>query len=144
MSSLNDMEHHAVHMQQQTFKYLFLCRSLQVQTVDVFLSLRGMRRRIVYCLFCRLHLSVALSTKSTKFGSRYLVDRLSEGHKIWCVRSLGFAVHQCGLPRLVNFGAGSPWGARILKGVKIIFVMLFSYIVWPRAVKFCTLRTIGA
>jgi len=29
-----------------------------------------------------------LSLKSTKFGSRYLVDRLSEGDKMWHIGSL--------------------------------------------------------
>jgi len=39
---------------------------------------------IVSCLSF-IGLSVTLSTKSTKFGSRYFVDRLSQGDQIWQV-----------------------------------------------------------
>jgi len=42
-------------------------------------------------------LSVTLSTKSTKFAIRYLVDTLPEGDEIWQIDSPGLAVglHQC-------------------------------------------------
>ena len=86
--------------------------------------------------FCRPRLSVTLSTKSAKFGSRYLVDRFSEGDEIWYIGSPGLAVHQ---PRLVIFGPCR----RPPSGVKK-FVALFSYIVWPSAMKFGTTRGIGA
>jgi len=46
--------------------------------------------------FFQPRLSVTLSTKSTKFGSRYLVDRLSKGGEIWHVVSPGLAVHRHG------------------------------------------------
>ena len=45
--------------------------------------------------FTVFFLSVTLSMKSTKFGSRYLVDRLSEEDEIWHIGSPGLAVHQC-------------------------------------------------
>jgi len=44
--------------------------------------------------FCRSCLSVCLSTKSTKFGSRYLLDRLSEGDNIDHIGSPGIAVYR--------------------------------------------------
>jgi len=50
-------------------------------------------RNVVYCF-----LSVTLSTKSTKstkFGSRYLVDKLSEAYEIWHIGSSGLAADQC-------------------------------------------------
>ena len=40
------------------------------------------RGDIVYSS-CRSHPSITLSAKSTKFDSRYLVDRLSDGDEIW-------------------------------------------------------------
>jgi len=47
-------------------------------------------------LFVSLSVSVTLLTISSKFGSRNLVDRLSQEHEIWQVdrRSLA-TVHQC-------------------------------------------------
>jgi len=44
-------------------------------------------------LFCRSRLSVTLSTKPTKFCSRYLVQGLSEGDEIWHFGSPSLAVH---------------------------------------------------
>ena len=45
---------------------------------------------VIYCFF--VGLSVMLSTKSTKFGHRYLLHRLSEWDKIWQVDRIGLAV----------------------------------------------------
>jgi len=55
------------------------------------------------------------SVKSTKFSRRYQIVRLSEGNEIWHIGSPDFSVyHEIGelWPR------ESPWGAKILKGVK--------------------------
>jgi len=51
-------------------------------------------------------LSVTPSTKSTKFGSRYLVEGFSEWDEIWQVDRRGLDVHQ------------DQDGAKVLKGVK--------------------------
>jgi len=70
-----------------------------------------------------------LSTTSTKFGSKYLTDGSSEGDEIWQIDRGDLAAHQyrdfIGLlcPR------ETPWGAKILKGVKK-FATFVSYIVW--------------
>jgi len=45
-------------------------------------------------------LSVTLSKKSTKFGSRYLVDRLSEGDETWQIDRGGLAVNIAGIDEL--------------------------------------------
>jgi len=49
---------------------------------------------------------------------------------------------------IAGIGDLRPWrtpsGTKILKGVKKIFVTLFSYIVWPQSVKFGTMRDIIA
>jgi len=47
--------------------------------------------------------------KSTNFGSRCLVDRLTEGDEIWQIDREGLAV---------TVGPGTPWGAKILRGLK--------------------------
>ena len=67
-----------------------------VETCCFFLSPHGMRRHTIYCLFVSLSVSVTLLTISSKFGSRNLIDRLSQEHEIWQVdrRSLA-TVHQC-------------------------------------------------
>ena len=72
-------------------------------------------------------------TKATKFGSKYVIDWLSEGEDIWHIGSPGLAVHHCW--NWWTLARGSPWSAKILKGVKIS-VTLFSYIIWPSAMKF--------
>ena len=61
---------------------------------------------------CVCFLSVTPSTKSTKFGSRYVVDEFSERDEIWQLDIYieGLAVDTSG-PRLVNFGPGGPPGA---------------------------------
>jgi len=56
-------------------------------------------------------LSVTLSTKSTKFGSRYLVDTSSEREEILHIGSPGLAVHQCWVGEL--WPPGDPLGAKI-------------------------------
>jgi len=48
------------------------------------------RRHVVYCF-----LSVTPSTKSMKFGSRYVIEGLSERDEIWKIVRGGHAVHQC-------------------------------------------------
>jgi len=60
---------------------------------------------------CQSRLSVTLSTKSTKFGSRYLVDRLSEEYEIRRIGSLVLIVGRTSVTRLVNFCPWSPPGA---------------------------------
>ena len=50
-------------------------------------------RDVSFTVFLLAMLLVMLSAKSTKFGSRYLIDRLSEGNEIWHDGSPGFAVH---------------------------------------------------
>jgi len=69
--------------------------------------------------------------KSTKFGSRYLVEWLSERDEIWQLDRGPY----CTSPpcRLVNFGPGISLGAKIVKDVKKIVVTLFLYSVWPTA-----------
>jgi len=54
----------------------------------LFLLLPHVMRRLVISCF----LSLTLSTKSTKFGSRYLIDRFSERDKIWHIDRWGLAV----------------------------------------------------
>jgi len=68
------------------------------------------------------------------------IHGLSEGNKIWqLVRE---ALHTSP-PRLVNVGpGGSPLGPKIVKDVKN--VTLFSYTVWPTAMKFGMVWGIGA
>jgi len=66
-----------------------------------------------------------LPTKSTMFGSRYLVDRLSEGDEVWHIVSPVLAVHRC--RDCWSLAQGVPWVSKVLKGVEI-FVTLFSYI----------------
>jgi len=65
-----------------------------------------------------LYVFCGSATKSTKFGSRYLGEGLSERDEILQVARGGVGVphHQTGdlWPR------GMPWGAKILKGVKNI------------------------
>jgi len=78
-----------------------------------------------------------LPTKSTKFSSRYLIDRLSEGDEIWHDGSPDFAVHNAEIGKLWPSGTklwpmGSPWGAKILKGVKK-FLQRFSRSSFGRA-----------
>jgi len=51
--------------------------------------------RLLFFVTLSVGLLVTLSTESTKFDGRYLVDRLSEGDKIFHIASLGHAVHQC-------------------------------------------------
>jgi len=58
---------------------------------------------------------------STKFGSRYLVDRLPEGMKFGTL--VGWAL-RCGNAEIVERRV-SLWSAEILKGVKG-FLTLFS------------------
>jgi len=91
-------------------------------------------RPISYTVF--VGLSVTLSTKSTKFGSRYLVDTSSERGKFCTLVVQALLYISAGL---VNFGRrGTPWAP------KYIFATLFSYIVWPRAMKLGTMKCIGA
>jgi len=87
-----------------------------------------MRRHVVYYFSL-----VTPSMTSTKFGSRYLVDRLSEGDEIWQFGSPGLAVHHC----------WGWWTTKYTEGCKI-FVTIFSYVVWLSAIKFHTIRGIGA
>ena len=83
------------------------------------------------CLY--VCLSVTLSTKSMKFGSRYLLHRLSEREEIWHIDRTDLAVHQF---------QGVPKGAKIQKWVLKNLVTRFSYIVW-QAMKFDTMTGIG-
>jgi len=92
-------------------------------------------RHIVYC-FCRSRVSVTLSTKSTKFGSRYLVDRLSEVDEIWQIVSSEIAVHQCRdwwtSAQEILHGAPKYWSIK-----RNAFLV---YIVWLSAMKFGSVR----
>jgi len=76
----------------------------------VLLLLHSMRRRRL------LFLSVTLTTKSTKFRSRYRVDRVLEGDEIWHIGSPGLAVHQC--QDWWTSAKMFSWGTKIVKGVK--------------------------
>ena len=70
-----------------------------------------MQRHVVYCFFVCVFLRVTLSTKLTNFGSRYLVEGLSEQDEIWhddghwCVASLKrfWWTFACFFYRLRNF-----------------------------------------
>ena len=63
----------------------------------------------VFCLF--VFLSVTPATKSTNFGSRYLGEGSLEEDEI-------FQVARGGLMYTMTQTGGSPWGTKILKGVK--------------------------
>jgi len=62
-----------------------------------------------------LFLSVTPSPKSTKFGSRYIV----EGLTVYCIQDEIWQIDRGGLLYIrANFGAGVPLGDKILKSVK--------------------------
>ena len=79
-----------------------------------------------------MFLSVTPSTKSTKFGSRYL-RQSQKGTKSGTLVSRTLLCISAEVGEL--WPRGSPWSAKILKGVNK-FVTLFSYTVWPSAMKF--------
>jgi len=49
---------------------------------------------MLFTVFLSVTLSTK-STKSTKFGSRYLVDKLLQAYEIWHIGSPGLAADQC-------------------------------------------------
>ena len=85
-----------------------------------------MWRHVVYCMFFCGSVRHA-ATKSTNFGSRYIGEGSSEEDKIFQVARGGlvYTATQTGDP----WSRGSPWGTKILKGVKKNFVTLFSKLV---------------
>jgi len=87
-----------------------------------------------FCLY--VCLSVTLSTKWTKFGSKCLVHKLSEQDEIWHTVRPGLTVRR--FQDRWNLTQGVPWGAKIHVGKKII--TLFSYLVWRSATTFGSVR----
>jgi len=90
--------------------HCFLLKSGSVAFTNKSYNTRSYRRRMLcgdisFTFF--ISLLAMLSTKSTKFGSRYLVDRLSAGDEIW-------QTDCCEL-----WPQGTPWGTKIMTGVKI-------------------------
>ena len=86
-----------------------------------------------------MFLCVTPSTKSTNFARRYFVglQGLSERDEIWQIyRSRALLYINTQIDEV--WPKASPWAAKIVKGVKII--TLFSYTVWPSAMKFGTVR----
>ena len=84
-------------------------------------------------------LSATLSTKSTKSGSRYFVNRLSEGKEIWQIGSSGLAV--CQSWDWWTLVQGSLWCAKIQKGVKSAFLLnrlAERYEIWQNKGHWCT------
>jgi len=76
------------------------------------------QRVLVVALCVFLCVSVTSSTKLTKFGSRYLILWFSKREKIWRFVKGALDVHSGKIWEL--WLRGSPWGAKILKGVKSI------------------------
>jgi len=95
---------------------------------------------IVYCFFLCMCVSVMPSTKLINFGSRYLVEGFSEGDEIW--------PHNRGALLYITTQIGELWPRRFPGAPKYWnvykIVILFSYIVWPSAVKFGMIRGICA
>jgi len=62
-------------------------------------------------------MKVTPSTKSTNFGSKYLLDGFSERDDIWQLDRGGllYVISQIG----ELWCMGCPWGAKILNGVKL-------------------------
>jgi len=102
------------------------------------LSSHGMRRHIVYSFLSVTSVGHAFNKVSKVWQqiSRRQVVRRGQNLAHWYS---GLAVSTSEL-RLVNFGSVVPLGTEIVKGVKNFFVTLFSYIVWPSAMKFGSVR----
>jgi len=82
------------------------CRHHKLLSAATYPRIKGTRYRRPYCrrMVCGdilftvfvCVLSAMPSTKSMNFGSRYLIDGLSEGDEIWHIdRTTALAVHQC-------------------------------------------------
>ena len=84
---------------------LIECKITDVVVVVVVVAVVVVVVTVVVVVVVVMFLSVTPSTKSTKFGSRYLVDGLSEREEIWRIDT------QRALLCAKNFGPRGPPGA---------------------------------